>query len=276
MTSSHFLIQLNFFKKIAAIETLKKAVDIFSDLGRFNIAAKHQKEIAEIYERLFIVRLWNICDKNSSKNSELVDLPKAIEAYELAAEWYQGEESKSLIFIYLFYFFTFVFGLYIFYYFEIKKIDNLFKSNFSAANNCLLKVALFSAQIEKYEKAIKIYEQVQSFYFWFFFFWKKNSDILLYQIATSAIDTPVLRFSVKDYFLRAGLCHLCTGVLFLFLSFIFFFFPSFSKIEHLKDTVTTQRALERYLSMDSSLNTTREYTFLKVCFFFFLQKNDVV
>jgi len=33
-----------------ACDVLQKAVDIFTDLGRFNIAAKHMKEIAEIYE----------------------------------------------------------------------------------------------------------------------------------------------------------------------------------------------------------------------------------
>jgi len=114
--------------------------------------------------------------------SELVDLEKAIVAYEQAAEWYQGEESKS------------------------------------AANNCLLKVALFAAQLEQYDKAIKIYEQ----------------------IAIASIDVPLLRFSVKDYFFRAGLCHLCTG-----------------------DQVGTNRALTKYNDLDPTFQSTKEAQFLK-------------
>jgi len=115
-------------------------------------------------------------------HSELVDLEKAIAAYELAAEWYQGEEAKS------------------------------------AANNCLLKVAQFAAQIEQYDKAIKIYEQ----------------------IAIASIDVPLLRFSVKDYFFRAGLCNLCTG-----------------------DNIAANRALAKYNDLDPTFASTREAQFLK-------------
>merc|ERR1712100_136507 len=82
--------------------------------GRFSIAAKHQKDIAEIYE---------------------------------------GENASS------------------------------------SANQCLLKVALFSAQLEKYARAIEIYEQ----------------------IAQSSINNNLLKWSVKDYLFRAQLCHLANG-----------------------------------------------------------------
>lgn len=147
-----------------ACDVLQKAVDIFTDIGRFTIAAKHEKEIAEIYE------------------TELVDLEKAIQAYEQAAEWYQGEESKS------------------------------------SANNCYLKVALFAAQLEQYDKAIRIYEQ----------------------IASASVDVPLLRYSVKDYFFKAGLCQLCTG-----------------------DVVAAQRALAKYNDIDPTFSSTREAQFLK-------------
>lgn len=48
-----------------------------------------------------------------------------------------------------------------------------------------------------------------------------------------------MRYSVKDYFLKAGICHLATG-----------------------DLVATQRALEKYREMDPSFATQREHMLL--------------
>lgn len=56
--------------------------------------------------------------------TELVDIEKAIAHYEQSADYYKGEESNS------------------------------------SANKCLLKVAGYAAQLEQYQKAIDIYEQV--------------------------------------------------------------------------------------------------------------------
>lgn len=50
---------------------------------------------------------------------------RAVEHYEQAAEYFKGEESTS------------------------------------SANKCMLKVAQYAAQLEDYEKAIQIYEQVK-------------------------------------------------------------------------------------------------------------------
>ena len=58
------------------------------------------------------------------------------------------------------------------------------------ANKCLLKVAQIAADLEMYEEAIEKFERV----------------------AASAVDDPLLKWSVKEYFLKAGLCHLCTEV----------------------------------------------------------------
>ena len=57
--------------------SLKQAIDILTDRGRFHAAAQHQKTMAEIYE------------------TDLVDLEKSMKAYEVAGEWYSGEEAKS-------------------------------------------------------------------------------------------------------------------------------------------------------------------------------------
>ncbi|NXC39273.1 SNAA protein, partial [Penelope pileata] len=120
-----------------AINCLIRAIEIYTDMGRFTIAAKHHISIAEIYE------------------TELVDVEKAIAHYEQAADYYKGEESNS------------------------------------SANKCLLKVATYAAQLEQYQKAVEIYEQV----------------------GTSAMDSPLLKYSAKEYFFKAALCHFCIDML---------------------------------------------------------------
>lgn len=145
-----------------AVQCMKQGIEFYVEEGRFSIAAKHQKELAELFE-------------------EQADLDNAIAAYQTAADFYEGENSAS------------------------------------AANQCLLKVALFSAQLERYDKAIELYEQ----------------------IATQSIDNNLLKWSVKDYFLRAGLCHLAKG-----------------------DIVAAEHALERYTDMDATFSSQRECKFL--------------
>ena len=120
-----------------AVNCLLKAIEIFTDMGRFSIAAKHHISVAEVYE------------------TELVDIDKAIINYEQAADYFKGEESNS------------------------------------SANKCYLKVAQFSAQLENYEKAIELYEQV----------------------AISCMDNQLLKYSAKDHFFKAALCHLCVDLL---------------------------------------------------------------
>ena len=58
----------------------------------------------------------------------------------------------------------------------------------SQQSQCLLKVAGFAAQTLDYKKAIELYEQV----------------------AMTSLESTLLKWSVKDYYLRAGICHLAT------------------------------------------------------------------
>ncbi|OQR75085.1 soluble NSF attachment protein-like [Tropilaelaps mercedesae] len=146
-----------------AVECLKKAVEIYTDMGRFTMAAKHHVTIAELYE------------------SELNDIEKAVGHYEIAADYYKSEESNS------------------------------------AANKCLLQVAKYAAQLEKYERAIEIYEQV----------------------ASSCVDSSLLKYSAKEYFFRATLCHLAIDVL------------------------NATHALNKYDEMYPSFADSREYKFGK-------------
>lgn len=164
--ASNYINASNCYKKSnvsAAMNCLKQGIEFYTDEGRFSIAAKHQKELAELYE-------------SSS------DLENAIAAYQLSADYYEGENSSS------------------------------------SANQCLLKVALFSAQLERYDKAIELYEQ----------------------IAAASVDNNLMKWSVKDYLFRAGLCHLAKG-----------------------DIVAAMAALERYQEMDVSFSSQRECKFLQ-------------
>ena len=50
---------------------MNKSIDIYTDMGRFTIAAKHHQTIAEIYE------------------SDIADLDKAINHYEKSADYFR-------------------------------------------------------------------------------------------------------------------------------------------------------------------------------------------
>uniref|UniRef100_A0AAY4DK88 Alpha-soluble NSF attachment protein n=1 Tax=Denticeps clupeoides TaxID=299321 RepID=A0AAY4DK88_9TELE len=76
--AAHFIDAGHAFKKSdpeEAIKCLSRAIEIYTDMGRFTIAAKHHVSIAEIYE------------------SELLDIDKAVAHYEQAGDYYKGEES---------------------------------------------------------------------------------------------------------------------------------------------------------------------------------------
>ncbi|XP_064366143.1 beta-soluble NSF attachment protein isoform X2 [Dromaius novaehollandiae] len=166
-SATSFVDAGNAYKKAdpqEAINCLNAAIDIYTDMGRFTIAAKHHITIAEIYE------------------AELVDIEKAIAHYEQAADYYKGEESNS------------------------------------SANKCLLKVAAYAAQLEQYQKAIEIYEQV----------------------GTNTMDNPLLKYSAKEYFFKAALCHFIV------------------------DELNAKLALEKYEEMFPAFTDSRECKLLKV------------
>lgn len=147
-----------------AIECLSRAIVIYTDMGRFTMAAKHHQTIAEIYE------------------TDCVDQEKAVEHYEQAASYFKGEESNS------------------------------------SANKCLLKVAHHAALLQNYDKAIHIYEQVGS----------------------SSLESSLLKYSAKEYFFRAALCHLCI------------------------DVINAHNAIDRYKAIYPAFQDSREYKLLRI------------
>jgi len=92
------------------------------------------------------------------------------------------------------------------------------EENNSTANQMLLKVAGLAAAAKDYKRAIEIYEQV----------------------AIASLESNLLKFSVKDYLLRAGLCRLATG-----------------------EIGAAVNALERYNGMDATFAGSREGTLLR-------------
>ncbi|KAL3894362.1 MAG: hypothetical protein SGCHY_005320 [Lobulomycetales sp.] len=90
-----------------AADTLAQAILLLTERGRFQTAANNEKQLAEICEM------------------ELEDYPRAVQAYETAAEWYRGEDSNA------------------------------------QANACLLKAATLASQhTQAYDTAIAQFESV--------------------------------------------------------------------------------------------------------------------
>jgi len=163
--ASCYIKASNTYKKdnfTAAVNAMIKGIELYTDEGRFNMAAKYEKDLAEMFE---------------SEN----DVQNSMKHYETAADYFENEGSPS------------------------------------SANNCLLKVAHFSASLQNFHRAIELFEQV----------------------ANASVSNNLLKWSVKDYFLKAGLCHLAEG-----------------------DMVATKKAIERYAQISSEFNGTREHKFL--------------
>mmetsp|Transcript_21207 Transcript_21207/g.63819 ORF Transcript_21207/g.63819 Transcript_21207/m.63819 type:complete len:295 (-) Transcript_21207:1757-2641(-) len=112
-------------------QCLRRAVEMYTSMGRLGMAARHLKGLAEEAE------------KADNKT-------EAMELYEQAGSMYATEDSTS------------------------------------EASKCLLKVALFKAELGDYAAAIKIFEDV----------------------GRRAADNNLLRFSARGHLLNAGLCHL--------------------------------------------------------------------
>lgn len=90
-------------------------------------------------------------------------------------------------------------------------------SSHRLANKLFLKVAELAALEGEYQRSIENYEKV----------------------AHSSVDNNLMKWSVKDYFLKAGMCHLAS-----------------------QDMVATQRALASYRELDPTFASTREHQLL--------------
>merc|ERR1712187_320990 len=146
-----------------ATRVLSSAIGHYVLKGNLRRAATQQQYLAEVYE------------------TELGDMKQALEAYEKAAEWFEGDNAEAL------------------------------------ANKHYLKVADLAALEGDYYKSIENYER----------------------IGRASINNSLMKWSVKDYFLKAGICHLATN-----------------------DLVATNRALESYRDIDTTFASQREHQLL--------------
>lgn len=147
----------------AAVRCLEIAIQQYCAKGNFRRAAGHKEALGEVYEQ------------------DLGDAKAALQAYETAAQWYEGDNSTAL------------------------------------ANKLWLKLADAAALDADYYKAIEAYERV----------------------AAASVNNNLMRYSVKDYFLKAGICHLATA-----------------------DAVGSRRAIDKYVEMDPSFQGQRECALL--------------
>ncbi|ETN76246.1 Aromatic-di-Alanine repeat protein [Necator americanus] len=134
--ASQYAEAANCYRKVnpqVAVDCLLKTSEIYTDMGRFNMAAKNHVAIAELFE------------------SECPDTEQCIQHYQKAADYYKGEEAKS------------------------------------SATKCLIKVAQYAAQLEQYQKAISVFEE----------------------IALWEADHPTLKYAAKNHFFQSLLCYLC-------------------------------------------------------------------
>lgn len=146
-----------------AARCVEFSINQYCAKGNFRRAASHKESLGDIFE------------------NQLGDMKRALEAYEAAAGWYEGDGAAAL------------------------------------ANKLWLKVADIAALDGDYPKAIDHYEKV----------------------AQQSINNNLMRYSVKEYFLKAGICYLAAG-----------------------DMIATQRALEKYRDMDPGFATQREHQLL--------------
>lgn len=91
--------------------------------------------------------------------------------------------------------------------------DSQTNSVFSLANKAFIKVADLAALSGNYAKSVEKYEQV----------------------AKQSLNNQLAKWSLKDYFLKAGLCHIAA-----------------------QDIVAAERALGQYMDWDPGFATTRE------------------
>jgi len=146
-----------------AVRCLDVAIQQYAAKGNLRRAATHQQNKAECYE------------------VEIGDEKQAMEAYEVAAGWFETDNAEAL------------------------------------ANKLYLKVGDIAGLLEDWPTAIANFEKV----------------------ASASVANNLMKWSVKDYFLKAGLSHMAT-----------------------MDMVSFNRALEQYRDKDPTFESTREHQLL--------------
>lgn len=73
---------------------------------------------------------------------------------------------------------------------------------------------------------------------------------ILLKVAMASLESPLLKYSAKEYFFRAALCNLCV------------------------DSLNAQHAIERYNEQYPAFQDSREYKLIKVFYIVYLFEDE--
>ncbi|CAL9236323.1 unnamed protein product [Arabidopsis halleri] len=136
-------------------------------------AANAYTEAAKNYKKVNTNEAASCLEQAVNIYCEIGRLSMAARYYKEIAEYYESDQNIKQAITYF------------------EKAAEFFQSEevASSANQCKLKIAQYAAQLQQYEKAIKIYEEVAQY----------------------SLNNNLLKYGVKGHLLNAGICHLCKG-----------------------------------------------------------------
>ncbi|XP_047333916.1 alpha-soluble NSF attachment protein-like [Impatiens glandulifera] len=136
-------------------------------------AATAYADAAHSYKKIQAKESVSYLEESVNLFMEIGRLNMAAKYYKEIAEIYESGEDLEKAIIYY------------------ERATDLFQSEdvTTSANQCRQKIAQFAAQLEQYQKAIEIYED----------------------IARQSLSNNLLKYGVKGHLLNAGICQLCKG-----------------------------------------------------------------
>lgn len=144
----------------------------------FKVESKHEAaqayvDAAHCYKKTNISEAASCLDKAVNVFCEIGRLSMAARYFKEIAELHESEQNIEQAIVYY------------------EKAADFFANEevTTSANQCKQKVAQFAAQLEQYQKAIDIYED----------------------IARQSLNNNLLKYGVKGHLLNAGICQLCKG-----------------------------------------------------------------
>jgi len=148
-----------------------KAAGEYMKIGNKSDAATSYTDAAGAYRKVNNAEAIVALQSSMNLNTELARVGTAARLAKEIAEIYESENDlKQAVSFYK------------------VAAENYADDNSSAsANRCKIKVALYSAQLEDYDTAIKLFEEV----------------------GQACLDNQLTQYSAKDYFLQAFICYLC-------------------------------------------------------------------
>lgn len=178
-----------------AYDMLQQAANIFKMNKKWARAADAYEESAKLQELLQTPHEVATCFVEAGKMRKKVDAKGCIEPFQKAAKVYAGLSRFS---------FAAKYSIEIAEILEKDVVDleraiavfeeaadyaEMDSSAESTKAKAQIKIAALSAQIENYDRATELYEE----------------------IANGYVEKELLKFSCKEYYLKAGLCTLCAG-----------------------------------------------------------------